>query len=579
MFIDVVPNRKSRPTILIRQSYREGGKVKKRTFANITNLPPEMIEKIRAVLQGAVLADAPGGGLSGAFRIARSLQHGNVAAVLAALRACGIEQAIHSWHSSARNLAVAMVAQRILEPGSEFAAARSFRPETAVSTLGAELGLPDNVSDDRLHETMDWLLGRQPSIEKELAERHLSEGSPIIYDLTSIWRYSRTCPQATQGYFRDSKRGPPQIECGLMCDAEGRPVAVEAFPVNAADPITVAARISKFRDRFGLKRAVFVGDRGMAAQARIREDLEPNGFDWIFALRASAVRALVDSGALQPRLFEERGMAEIECPELFPGERLVVCRNTLLAEERARKRRESIAAAAAELMGVVRAVRRETRPLRSADKIRRRAERILDKRKMRRHFELRIGAGSFFWRRRKSSIAAEAALDGFYVIRTNVPKKRLSAAEAVLTYKSLGRVKRTFRAMKASDLETRPIHHRHERRVRARLLICMLAYHAEIHMRNALAPLLFVDEDCPVLDSAVAKAERSPQARRKATTKPVRSGRAAHDFRGLLGQLGTLTMNRIEPSVPKVSGFDLHSSPTPLQDKALRLLNAKLVMR
>ena len=312
----------------------------------------------------------------------------------------------------------------------------------------------------------------------------------------------------------------------------------------------------------------------MTAQARVREDLEPNGYDWIFALRAAGVGALAENGALQPTLFDERDMAEIECRELFPGERLVVCRNPLLAEERTRKREELIAAAAADLMEIRRAVRRDKRPLRSADAIRRRAERALDKRKMRKHFDLRIGTGSFFWKRKKQAVADEAALGGFYVVRTNVPEERMSAA-VVETCKRLGRVERAFRTMKASDLQVRPIRHRLEPRVRAHLLICMLAYYVEKHMREALAPMLFDDEHGPVRDSPVAKAERSPQARRKAASKRTSSGEDVHDFRGLLEQLGTLTMNRIEPSGPRKPGFDVPASPTPVQDRALRLLNAK----
>ncbi len=579
MFIDTIPNRGSRPTILIRHSYREGRRVMKRTLANITNLPPETVEKIRAVLKGAVLADAPGGGLGGAFAIPRSLPHGNVAAVLAALRACGIEQAIAPRRSPKRDLAAAMVAQRILEPGSKLAAARSFRQETAASTLAAELGLPGNAGEDRLCEAMDWLLERQPRIEKALAERHLAEGSPVPCDPASTWTYSRKCRLARRGCSRDGRRGLPQIEFGLLCDGEGRPVAVEAFPGNAADPSAAASQIRKLRDRFGLERVVFVGDRGMTAQARIREDLEPNGLDWIFALRAPAIRSLAEDGALQPSLFDERDMAEIECPERFPGERLVVCRNPLLAGERARKRRELVAAAAAELAAVRQAVRRGKRPPGGADRIRRRADRALDKRKMRKHFELEIGEASFSWRRRKESIAAEAALDGFHVIRTNVPKERMPAAEAVLAYKSLGKAGRAFRTMKASDLEVRPIRHRLERRVRTHLLICMLAYRVEMHMRKALAPLLFDDEDGPVRESPVAKAERSPGARRKAATKRTRSGQAVHDFRGLLRHLGTPAMNRIEPSGPDKRAFDLPSSPTPIQERALRLLNARIAGR
>ena len=578
MYVETVPNRNSRPTILIRHSYREGGKVKKRTLSNITKLPPEMIEKIRKILRGAAVADLPAA-LEDAFTISRSLQHGNAAAVLATLRGCGIEQAIASRRSRSRDLAVALVAQRILEPGSKLAAARLFRPETAVSTLASQLGLPENVNEDRLCETMDWLLERQPRIEKALAEKHSGEGSPVLYDLTSVWSYSRTCPLAEHGHSRDGKKGLPQIEFGLLCDADGRPVAVEAFPGNASDPSTVAAQVGKLRDRFGLKRAVFVGDRGMAAQARVREDLEPNGYDWIFALRAAGVGALAENGALQPTLFDEQDMAEIECRELFPDDRLVVCRNPLLAEERTRKRKDLIAAATQDLIEIRRAVRRDKRPLRNADAIRRRAERALKKRKMRKHFDLKIGTGSFSWKRKKQNIADEAALDGFCAVRTNVPEERMSAAAVVETYKRLGRVERAFRTMKASDLQVRPIRHRLEPRVRAHLLICMLAYYVEKHMREALAPMLFDDERGPVRDSPVAKAERSPQARRKAASKRTSSGEDVHDFRGLLAQLGTLTMNRIEPSGPGKPGFDVPASPTPIQDQALRLLNAKIPMR
>ena len=574
MFVDVVPNRNSRPTILIRHAYREGGKAKKRTLANITKLPPDAVEKIRKILSGADPADAPAK-LEDAFEISRSPQPRSAARTAAAFPCCS-DRAIASRRSRSRDLAVALVAQRILEPGSKLAAARLFRPETAVSTLASQLGLPENVSEDRLYETMDWLLERQPRIEKALAEKHSGEGSPVLYDLTSVWSYSRTCPLVDRGYSRDGKTGLPQIEFGLPCDADGRPVAVEAFPGNASDPSAAAAQVGKLRDRFGLKRAVFVGDRGMVTQARVREDLEPNGYDWIFALRAAGVGALAAEGSLQPTLFDEQDMAEIECQELFRGERLVVCRNPLLAEERTRKRKDLISAAAQDLIEIRRAVRRDKRPLRSADAIRRRAERALDKRKMRKHFDLRIGTGSFFWKRKKQAIADEAALDGFYVVRTNVPEERMSAAAAVETCKRLGRVERAFRTMKASDLQVRPIRHRLEPRVRAHLLICMLAYYVEKHMRDALAPMLFDDEHGPVRDSPVVKAERSPQAKRKAATKRTSSGQDVHDFRGLIEQLGTPAMNRIEPSEPGKPGFDVPASPTPIQDRALRLLNAKV---
>ena len=580
MYVETVPNRNSRPTILIRHSYREGGKVKKRTLSNITKLPPEMIEKIRKILRGAAVADLPAA-LEDAFTISRSLQHGNAAAVLATLRGCGIEQAIASRRSRSRDLAVALVAQRILEPGSKLAAARLFRPETAVSTLASQLGLPENVNEDRLYETMDWLLERQPRIEKALAEKHLSEGSPVLYDLTSVWSYSRTCPLAEHGHSRDGKTGLPQIEFGLLCDADGRPVAVEAFPGNASDPSTVAAQVGKLRDRFGLKRAVFVGDRGMVTQARVREDLEPNGYDWIFALRAAGVGALAENGALQPTLFDEQDMAEIECRELFPDDRLVVCRNPLLAEERTRKRKDLIAAATQDLIEIRRAVRRDKRPLRNADAIRRRAERALKKRKMRKHFDLKIGTGSFSWKRKKQNIADEAALDGFYVRadqragRADVRRRRRAE-----TYKRLGRVERAFRAIKASDLQIRPDPpppRAADPRPPPDLHARALCRHA--HAQSARP------------DAVRRRARPGPQLARR-QGRALAAGQAegghesartpdedVHDFRGLLAQLGTLTMNRIEPSGPGKPGLDVPASPTPIQDQALRLLNAKIPMR
>ena len=576
MYIDTVPNRGSPPTILIRESYREAGKVRKRTIANITRLPEDVIEQIRAVLRGAVVAGDPVERLKRAFNISRSVSHGDACAVLAALRGCGIDKAIDPRRSPARDLAVAMVAQRILAPQSKLASARGFRPKTASSTLAAQLKLPKDVCEDKLYAAMDWLLERQPRIEKALAEKHLEEGKPVLYDLTSTWTYSQTCPLARYGYSRDRKRGLPQIEFGLLCNGEGRPVAVEAFPGNASDPSTVSSQIRKLRDRFGLKRVVFVGDRGMITQARIREDLEPNGLDWVFALRAPAIRSLARSGALQPSLFDEQNMAEIECEEKFPGERLVVCRNPLLADERTRKRRELIAATATGLETVRKAVRRGFRPLRCAEKIRMRAEKILGKHKMRKHFELKISEGKFSWKRKKKAIAAEAALDGLYVIRTSVPEDEMTAGEAVLAYKSLSKVERAFRTMKAADIEVRPIRHRLEHRVRAHLLICMLAYCVEMHMRKALAPLLFDDEDGPVRESPVAKAERSAGARKKAATKRTRSGLDVHDFKGLIEHLGDLTMNRVTPKGSKEREFDIPTSPTPTQAQALRLLNAKI---
>ena len=561
MFIDKVPNRGSRPTILIRESYREGGKVRKRTIANITNLPEDMIEQIRSLLRGSVVADAPGGGLSGAFSISRSLPHGNAAAALAALRACGIDKAIDPRRSPARDLAIAMVVQRLLKPESELAPARSFCRETASSTLSAELELPEVVSEERLYEVIDWLLRRQPRIEKALAEKFLADGKPALYDLTSTGSYSRYGDQ-----------GPSRIEFGLLYDLEGRPVAIEALSGNASSPSTVSSQARKLRDRFRLKRVVFAGDRGMTAQARIRKVLGPKGFDWIFALRAPALHALAENGALQPSLLDECDMAEFECGEMFPGERLVVYRTPHLAQQRASRRRCLIAATENELA----AVQSESQPLGSAVSIRRHAEKILERHKTARHFELKIDEGTFSWKRRNKAISVEEALDEFDAVGTSVPKDAMPAAEAVLACKNLGTAKRVFRTMKAFDLEDSPVRQDSEHWVRAHLLICMLACHVEMHMRKVLAPMLFDDEDDPVRDPSAAKTERSPKTQRKVLSSRARSRKIVRNFRDLLRHLEMLTMNRITPAGSEGRGFDRPTSPTPIQDRALRLLNVDL---
>ena len=568
MFIDRIPNRRSPPAILLRESFRQDGKSRKRTLANLSKLPKHVVDALDALLKGTTQTPS-----SDTFDIVRTLPHGHVAAVLGSLRNCGIDRIIAPRRSPQRDLVAGMIAARILEPSSKLAMVRRFASKTATSTLADELRLPaEEIDENLLYEAMDWLVERQEAIERRLAGKHLEEGALVLYDMTSAWSYSRCCPLVRHGYSRDGKKGVPQIEFGLLCDRAGWPVAIEAFKGNTADPSTVAAQIGKLRQRFKLSRVVLVGDRGMLTDARIREDVKPAGLDWISALRAPGVRALVANGALQPSLFDERDMAEITCEELYPGERLVVCRNPLLAKERARKREDLLKAAETALEAVAEATKRSKNRLKGEKNISERVGRAVYK--MKKHFILEIAADTFSWRRNDDSIAAEAALDGFYVVRTSLPEEQLDAGETVAAYKNLSVVERAFRTFKLIDLNVRPIHHRLESRVRAHLLLCMLAYYVERHMRQQLAPMLFDDEDGPVRTSIVAP--KSNSAQRKASSRRTPDGHTVHSFRSLLDDLSTIARNRVRPRIAGAREFEMTTIPTPLQEKALGLLNVRL---
>ena len=570
MFIDRIPNRRSPPAILLRESFRQDGKSRKRTLANLSRLPKHVVDALDALLKGTTQTPS-----SGAFDIVRTLPHGHAAAVLGSLRNCGIDRIIAPRRSPQRDLVAGMIAARILEPSSKLAMVRRFASKTATSTLADELRLPaEEIDENLLYEAMDWLVERQEAIERRLARKHLEEGALVL--MTSAWSYSRCCPLVRHGYSRDGKKGVPQIEFGLLCDRAGWPVAIEAFKGNTADPSTVAAQIGKLRRRFKLSRVVLVGDRGMLTDARIREDVKPAGLDWISALRAPGVRALVANGALQPSLFDERDMAEITCEELYPGERLVVCRNPLLAKERARKREDLLRAAETALEAAAEATKRSKNRLKGEKNISERVGRAVAKYKMKKHFILEIAADTFSWRRNDDSIAAEAALDGFYVVRTSLPEEQLDAGETVAAYKNLSVVERAFRTFKLIDLNVRPIHHRLESRVRAHLLLCMLAYYVERHMRQQLAPMLFDDEDGPVRTSIVAPAEKSKSAQRKASSRQTPDGHTVHSFRSLLDDLSTIARNRVRPRIAGAREFEMTTIPTPLQEKALGLLNVRL---
>ena len=574
MYIETVPNRNSPPAILLREGWRENGKVRKRTLANLSKWPKEKIDTLRRLLK-----DEPLVARDDAFDIVRSLPHGHVAAVLGTLRNLRLDRLIDPTPSPERARVLAMVAARILDPGSKLATARGLAETTARNTLAQTLGLGP-LDEDDLYAAMDWLLERQDRIERRLAKRHLEEGTLVLYDLTSVWMEGRTCPLAKRGHSRDGKRAKLQIEFGLLCARDGCPVSVEVFAGNIADPTTVGAQVGKLRQRFGLSRVVLVGDRGMLTEARIREQVKPAGLDWVSALRGPAIRALVESGAVQLSLFDERDLVELTS-DAYPGERLMVCRNPMLAEERARKREALLDATEAVLEPIAAATRRERRRLSGESKIGARVGKVIGRYKMAKHFEWSIDEkGVFSYQRTPASIAAEAALDGLYIVRTSVPETELDAHGTVRAYKRLSTVERAFRSLKTVDLKVRPVFHRTPERVRAHVLLCMLAYYVEWHMRQRLRPLLFDDEDHEGAEadrpSIVAPARVSHSAQNKARTKRTAEGDPVHSFPNLLAHLATVTRNTVAPRLPGAESFESITRPTPLQHKAFQLLGVAL---
>jgi len=562
---------------LLRRTFRKDGKVQHQTLGNLSHLPRPVIELIRRAVRGEPLV-APGE----AFEILRSRPHGHVAAVLGTVRRLEVDRLLATRPCRERQLVLAMLVARLLDPGSKLALARGLDREALTSTLGEELDV-ESADADELYKAMDWLLSRQSRIETVLAKRHLTDGTLVLYDVTSTYFEGRTCPLAKIGYSRDGKKGSLQIVVGLLCQAEGGPVAVEVFDGNTSDPSTLSSQIEKVRKRFGLTRVVFVGDRGLITAARIREELRPvAGLDWITALRAPQIRHLVDSGALQLSLFDHRDLAEIRDPA-YPGERLIVCKNPLLAQERARKREELLQATERKLAEIAVATRRPKGHLKGQDQIGLRVGKTLNRYKVGKHFRLDISDGGFSYERDTESVRQEAALDGFYVIRTSVPAKVLGPEDAVRAYKSLSVVERAFRSLKRVDLHLRPIYHRLADRVKAHVFLCMLAYYVEWHMRRALAPMLFDDDDqaaaSALRTSVVAPAQRSPRALRKAQTKCTADGAPVHSFQTLLRDLATIARNRVQPKQAQAeASFDILTTPTPLQQRALDLLRVSVNM-
>jgi hypothetical protein len=579
MHVDRIPNRTSPPAYLLRETYREGGKVKKRTLANITHWPLTKIEALRRLLRDEPLPGDRGDGL----RLLRSLPHGHVAAALGILRKAGLEYVLsQGGRQPAREVAlcIAMLVARLIDPASKLATARLLDGETASCSLGAVLGL-GAVDEQELYGALDWLVGQQDRIEKALARRHLKNGMLVLYDVTSTYFEGRSCPLARFGYNRDGKSGKLQIVFGLLCTTEGCPVAVEVFEGNVGDPSTLASQIAKLKERFALERVVLVGDRGLITQARLEEILKPAGLDWITALRAPAIRSLVEAAAIQLSLFDQRDLAEIASPD-YPGERLVVCRNPLLAEERARKRRDLLDATEKKLIPIQTRVRRAKKPLRGKDKIALAVGRVIDHYKMAKHFTVVIADDDLTFTRNTAQIDAEAALDGVYVLRTSLKPETLDATSTVKAYKQLAHVERAFRSLKTVDIEVRPIHHRRPHRVRSHVFLCMLAYYVEWHMRQALKPLLFDDHDKAAADAArrsiVAKAKRSQAADRKALTKRTDDGLAVHSFRSLLSDLATVTQNTMAMVGEPGTAFVLYPQLTAVQARAFQLLEVTVKM-
>jgi len=548
-------------THLLRRSYRKDGKVLHETVGNISHLPPDLIETIRRRLRGD-LGPQTGTG----FQILRSLPHGHVAAVLGTLRRIGLQEMIGSRASAQRSLCVAMVVARIIHPRSKLATARELREETATCTLAEELGI--ELSDEReLYQAMDWLVSRQARIECKLATKHLQEGSLILYDVSSSFYTGTHCPLAKFGHNRDGKNGYPQIVYGLLCNAEGCPIAIEVFEGNTADPRTLESQVEKIRGRFRIDRVVLVGDRGMIASKRIDETLRNvEGLEWITALRSESIKKLVDEGAIEPSLFDERDLMEVYSPE-YEGERLVVCRNPLLAQERARKREALVQATEKELGGVRAATQRANRPLRGKDKIGLRVGKAIDRHKVGKHFIIEIGEEGLSYRRNEEKM---------YVIRTSVGEQTLGSESTVRAYKDLCKVERAFRSLKTVDLKVRPIYHRLEDRVRAHVFLCMLAYYVEWHMREKLQSILFDDEEKEAAESlrgsVVAPAERSESAKRKDRTKRTREDFPVHSFRTLLEDLATLAKHRVRPVGVSGGEFTDFTQATDLQRRAFELL-------
>ncbi len=563
MYVDVVPNRNSPPAILLRESFREDGKIRKRTIANLSSLSMAQVEGLRLVLKGRPLAP-----VDELFDVVSSRHHGHAAAVTQAMKRLKFSTLLGAKRSRERQLVMAMVAARVLDPRSKLATATCWGNTTVPELLDAE-----DTNENELYQAMDWLLERQERIEKKLAKRHLQDGSLALYDLSSSYFEGDTCPLAARGYSRDRKRGKLQVNYGLLTDRRGCPIAISVFKGNVGDSTTLLPQVKTLRERFGLNDFVIVGDRGMITQTQINS-LSEEDVQWITALRPGAIRKLVEDDSVKPTLFDERNLAVIEHPE-FPGERLVVCRNPDVARRRIAKRNSMLDATTQELEKVCRMAKAGR--LRGQDKIGLRVGRVVNKYKMAKHFVLDVQQDAFTFKRNEASIAAEAALDGLYIVRTSLSKERMAPDDVVRSYKLLSQVERGFRSIKTQDLHVRPIHHRTEERVRAHILLCMLAYYVRWHMLEAWRPLLYCDEEqaAKLTRDPVMAATRSEGAKRKTATKRTSEGTPVHSFRTLLNELSTVVRNTCSRTRHKGDGstLDIDTTPSALQQRALDLIN------
>ena len=565
MYVETVPNRNSPPAILLREGRREGKKVHKRTLANLTHWPKDKIERLRRVLKNEPLVHP-----DQLFLIERSLPHGHVEILLEVVRKLKLPSLIDPRPSPQRDRVLAMILQRLLYPASKLATTRLWH----TTTLGEELSLEDTDEDD-LYEAMDWLLKRQDRIERKLAKRHLAEGDPVLYDVSSSYYEGRTCPLMQFGHNRDGKRDRPIVVYGVLADGMGRPLAVQAYAGNTGDPTTVPDQVEKVRDRFGLKRVVLVGDRGLLTETQINHLKRHPGLGWISALRHRQIRRLVESEAVQLSLFDERHLAEVRSPD-YPGERLIVCHNPLLAEHRRQKREALLRATEEALAGIARQVARRTRTPLSATEIAEKVGRVKNRYKLAKHFRTEIADGSFHYERRTEAITREAQLDGFYLLRTSEPADRLPTAAVVRRYKDLTRVERAFRSLKTVDLHIRPIRHRVETRVRAHLFLCLLAYYVHWHLRQALAPLLFDDEELEAERARrdpVLAAQPSDSAKRKKVKRRTEDGLPLQSLETLMAQMGTRARHQCRlPSEPDAPCVQRLTESTPLQQRAMELI-------
>lgn len=564
MYLDIVPNRNSPPAILLRESIRQGDKIIKRTLANLSSLTIEQAQQFRLILKGKTLIEA-----QSYYEIIQSQPHGHVEAVLTAMKRLGLARLIHHRRCDERDLIMALIASRILNPESKLALSRSWNQ----STLGGLLEIND-ASDDALYAAMDWLFERQDAIEAKLAKRHLNNGGRVLYDLSSSYFEGCHCPLAARGYSRDQKKGKLQVNYGLMTDSRGCPVAISAFPGNTMDSKTLLNQVDRLQTTFGLDSVVLVGDRGMISQKQIDELSGQSGIDWITALRTGAIRKLVTTEAIQLSLFDEHNLFEFTHPD-FPGEKLVACRNPDLAIRRKRTRQSLLDATVKELEKVQAMISRGS--LKDADKIGVRVGKVVNRYKMSKHFKLDIAASYFHFEIDAVKVSEEAALDGIYVIRSSLTGAEVSAEEAVRHYKALSQVERAFRSMKTMDLEVRPIRHYHENRVRTHLFICMLAYYVKWHMMEAWRPVLFADDDQHAKQNRdpVATAKRSDAALAKISSKQLPDGSPAHSFQSLLGNLSTIVRNHCRRQEAEINEacFTIDTTPSPEQTSALQLLN------